>query len=429
LQSIWRAVCRKAAEHGGHPTLLAEAMVDPAFALTMREEQGKLVFERDGQGKVIKASGRILTLTAREAVDCRLAERLAPDLKTVGQHLGMPEWQQVGGRPGEQPGDTGAPEMSASDACATPDSLYDMLYRKVVSLGLTDELTELQAEKAREEWDSYFKAQKFAGRRVRWNVTLTEAREREIEKVVHGHTYEPGKIGHPIKWTEKQNLVDFLKERLQSTISALKSAEKELRGGPPPKGCPWRLANPEEVVRRNRAKVAELRRRLKEAEAYPIKVTAKCDNEPRVSLVAWVSRNSKGALADVAPESEIVLSGKIGEVVPHLSHDGIFVIEVILDQCVLAQERATPSPVGDKDADRDCRGWLSMARNYLRAGMPEKAIPYLKQVIERYGDTRYAKQARDLRQEALQMIKARSEQEETPSGHEETKPDMQHKRQ
>ena len=54
---------------------------------------------------------------------------------------------------------------------------------------------------------------------------------------------------------------------------------------------------------------------------------------------------------------------------------------------------------------------------------------YLKQVIERYAHTRYAKQARDLNQEALQMIKARSEQEETPSGHEETKPEIQHKNQ
>jgi len=185
FQSIWRAVCRKAAEHGGHPSLLAEAMVDPAFALTMREEGGKPVLERDGQGKVLKAKGRILTLTAREAVDCTLAEELVPDLKAVGRHLGMPEWQEVGGRQGVQPADAGGPEKSASDACATPDSLYEMLFQKVVSLGLTGDLTQIQGKKALKDWRAWFNAQHLEGRRVEWTMTLVEASEGEVRMVPH----------------------------------------------------------------------------------------------------------------------------------------------------------------------------------------------------------------------------------------------------
>ena len=353
FQSIWRAVCRKAAEHGGHPSLLAEAMVDPAFALTMREEDGKPVFERNGQGKVLKANGRILTLTAREAVECKLAEGLVPDLKAVGQHLGMPEWQEVGGRPGAQPADAGIPAKSASDACATPDSLYEMLYDKVVSLGLTGDLTQIQGKKALKDWRAWFDAQRLQGRRVEWMMTLVDA-----------------------------SVVDRVREWIEG-----KGAKTD----------------------------REFRQLQRESEGYPIKVTAKCDNEPRVfHMVAWVSERSRDALTRVAPESEIVLSGKIGKVVPYLSEDGVFLIEIILDQCELVQEGATGTSASEKDAETKCKGWLSMARNFIRAGMPEKAIPYLKQVIEAYGDTDYAKQARELEQEALRLIEERSEQKDTP---------------
>ncbi len=50
-------------------------------------------------------------------------------------------------------------------------------------------------------------------------------------------------------------------------------------------------------------------------------------------------------------------------------------------------------------AERDCRGWLSMARNFIKAGMPEKARTYLEKVIENYGDTPYASEARAMLKE------------------------------
>ncbi|MCX5682311.1 MAG: hypothetical protein NT049_01325, partial [Planctomycetota bacterium] len=89
FQSAWRAVCRKAADHGGHDSLLAEAMADRSFALTMRKAGDRIVLERDGTGDVLKANGKILTLTAREAVACGLAKGIAEDISAVLWRLGI----------------------------------------------------------------------------------------------------------------------------------------------------------------------------------------------------------------------------------------------------------------------------------------------------------------------------------------------------
>ena len=46
--------------------------------------------------------------------------------------------------------------------------------------------------------------------------------------------------------------------------------------------------------------------------------------------------------------------------------------------------------------EKDCKGWLSMARNYIKAGMPDKAKPYLKDILAKYPDTPFAEEARKL---------------------------------
>lgn len=89
FQSAWRAVCRKAAEFGGHPSIIAEAMVDPDFALTMHKEGDVVICERNGKGETIKASDRILTLTAREAVSCQLAKMVVADLPSLDKELSL----------------------------------------------------------------------------------------------------------------------------------------------------------------------------------------------------------------------------------------------------------------------------------------------------------------------------------------------------
>lgn len=45
-------------------------------------------------------------------------------------------------------------------------------------------------------------------------------------------------------------------------------------------------------------------------------------------------------------------------------------------------------------AEKDCKGWLSMARNFMKSGMSGKAEPYLRKIIEKYPDTDFAGQAR-----------------------------------
>ena len=47
-------------------------------------------------------------------------------------------------------------------------------------------------------------------------------------------------------------------------------------------------------------------------------------------------------------------------------------------------------------ADKDCKGWLSMARNFMKAGLKDKAKSYLDQVIQKYPDTDYAKEAKEM---------------------------------
>jgi thiol-disulfide isomerase/thioredoxin len=49
--------------------------------------------------------------------------------------------------------------------------------------------------------------------------------------------------------------------------------------------------------------------------------------------------------------------------------------------------------VRDDLARRDCVSWMSMARNYARAGQKDKAKEYYQRIIEKYPDTTYAKTA------------------------------------
>jgi hypothetical protein len=160
FQSAWRAVCRKAADCGGHSSLLAEGMADPGFAITKRIENGKVILERDGKGELVKAAGRILTLTAKEAVACGLAKAVVPDVADLGAKLGM---RQMGAASGTSAGG--------------PDPFYDLIWDKIGALGLTSSLTELATKAAEKEWDAWFKIEwgKVKDTRVSWVLSLKEA--------------------------------------------------------------------------------------------------------------------------------------------------------------------------------------------------------------------------------------------------------------
>jgi len=45
-------------------------------------------------------------------------------------------------------------------------------------------------------------------------------------------------------------------------------------------------------------------------------------------------------------------------------------------------------------ADRECKGWLSTADNYIANHMPEKAKPYLQKILTKYPNTPWATEAR-----------------------------------
>ncbi len=47
-----------------------------------------------------------------------------------------------------------------------------------------------------------------------------------------------------------------------------------------------------------------------------------------------------------------------------------------------------------QSADRECKGWLSTADNYLSNNMGEKARPYLQKIIDKYGDTPWGTEAK-----------------------------------
>jgi hypothetical protein len=62
----------------------------------------------------------------------------------------------------------------------------------------------------------------------------------------------------------------------------------------------------------------------------------------------------------------------------------------------MRSDEALMAGIADRAAEKECLGWLSMARNFAKAGMPAKATPYLKKVMEKYPDTDFARQAKEM---------------------------------
>jgi TolA-binding protein len=60
----------------------------------------------------------------------------------------------------------------------------------------------------------------------------------------------------------------------------------------------------------------------------------------------------------------------------------------------LQSNKSITASIDAKQADADCRSWLSLADNFIESGLPEKARPYLQKIIDMYGNTPWADQAR-----------------------------------
>ncbi|MFB3890540.1 MAG: ATP-dependent Clp protease proteolytic subunit [Phycisphaerae bacterium] len=97
MQSVWRATARSSAQCGGHESLLAEGMIDPQLELHLEEKDGKKTV-REGPGdKMVLRKGRLLTMTADEAVAYGLAAGKAADYAELGKALGMENWKECKG--------------------------------------------------------------------------------------------------------------------------------------------------------------------------------------------------------------------------------------------------------------------------------------------------------------------------------------------
>ena len=95
MQSIWRASCRSAAELGGHQSIIAESMIDKDIELSLGEKDGRpIVVEGSEPGKAFKRKGKILTMTASEAVACGLAESTTTTWEDFRAKLGVKAWKE-----------------------------------------------------------------------------------------------------------------------------------------------------------------------------------------------------------------------------------------------------------------------------------------------------------------------------------------------
>jgi predicted esterase len=63
-----------------------------------------------------------------------------------------------------------------------------------------------------------------------------------------------------------------------------------------------------------------------------------------------------------------------------------------LEELKAGKHAATSAP--SDQADRDCKNWLALAENYIKVGANDKAVPYLKKIIDTYGETEWAAKAR-----------------------------------
>lgn len=67
-------------------------------------------------------------------------------------------------------------------------------------------------------------------------------------------------------------------------------------------------------------------------------------------------------------------------------------IKAHLDE--LKGNKAILASAKGQSADRECKGWLSTADNYIKNNMNEKARPYLQKIVDKYGDTEWAVEAK-----------------------------------
>jgi len=99
FQSIIRAQFRAAAELGGHPTVLVEAMMDTNMELFLTSSKdGKKGLAAKGPGQLLKGKNKVLAMTAGEAIACGIAKGKARKLASAHKAMGLASWSRVPGK-------------------------------------------------------------------------------------------------------------------------------------------------------------------------------------------------------------------------------------------------------------------------------------------------------------------------------------------
>ena len=98
FEAIIRAQFRAAAEMGGHPSVLVEAMMNPNMQLFLIEKDGKKTLAAQGEGKLLKDKGKVLALTAKEAMECGLVKGTARNLESMHEAMGIEAWDRLPGK-------------------------------------------------------------------------------------------------------------------------------------------------------------------------------------------------------------------------------------------------------------------------------------------------------------------------------------------
>lgn len=375
FQSAWRAVARKAAEAGGHSTLMAEAMVDPDFALTATPRGGGYEFERNGSGKLVKAKGRILTMTAGEMVTWKLALGRAPNLDQLRSTLNISDWQQI--------------DIAAMMQPSSTNAFFEQIVAKAKELGLErpGNMTEMQQQAIMKEWEKWSDniEKEHASRVVEWELVLLESRDTS--------------------------------STIQSDMAKLKRQQEALRQRLADRNLSW------EDRRKLQTEFRSITSDIGEMQHYPYRVVAIDPNDTRFSVYAWVSKEAAGGLVTLGKGDPIRLRGKVAALefwirpderrlimlVAPVGNQWNCTVKLTRSQLVLAprsQTAETPAATtnppqasaGDAaKADNEKRAMeqVRLARSYLGAGMKDRAKEILKSVVKSYPDTEAAKEAQE----------------------------------
>ncbi|MBS3735440.1 MAG: hypothetical protein KGY99_11065 [Phycisphaerae bacterium] len=378
FRSAWRATCRKAAENGGHSPLLAEAMADSHFKLTMREGEDGPILERDGDGRVLADDGRLLTLTAGEAVACGLAEAKVAERDKLAEAMGVDSLRMLHG------------EELLEDQ---PGTICDVVRTKLDTRPTEAESTQLQREawiRETEEWLAE-QCKKRRGEDVYLVLRMVEAeRPATTEDVVEARN----RVEHCTKGL--RHAPSYLE---QEWAKALKEAQENLK------------------------------------DLYSIDVLAHPMDDPRLLIVCQFANKHADAIGELRKDSTLYMKGRLAEMDLAASEYGRHTVmrwhtdreidagirlvgcETGKDVKAVMERRkdkrderakgkpspsrpaSKPAPPPKLTPEQHAAKELRMAKLYRANGMHGKAVQRLRKLIANYPKTKAAAEARAMLKE------------------------------